>query len=121
MSFAIIEKVLVQNGLYWAPAVIPDGRGDLTFEAPVAVRCRWDGGNEERIDAKGVRFLTTAAIMINMDVIPGGVLFLGTLDDFNAAGGDPMYPLASVGTGRIRSFTKIPTLKADKYVRTAYL
>lgn len=121
MSFAIIEKVLKQDAIYWAPASVADGRGDRSFDAPVAIRCRWDGTNEERMDNKGVRFITTASVMVDRDVVAGGVLRQGTLDDYNNAGGDPTEPLAVRGCALIRNFAKTPTLKADKYVRTAFV
>ena len=121
MSFGIITKVLRQDAIYWAPAAVTDGRGDRKFEAPIAVRCRWDGKSTERNDSQGSRFLASASVMLDRDVVPGGVLYLGTIDGFSTIGGDPMDPLSTQGAALIRDFGKIPTLKADKFVRTAYL
>lgn len=121
MSFRIIKKALKQTCVYWPPV----GSGDdsqQTFGDPVEMKCRWTDHVEMIPDRSGQTWLSKAKVMTEIDVLVGGILWLGRLVELT----DIQDPFAN-GTSvtapawQIMRFDKIPTLDAKKFLRLAYL
>ncbi len=113
MGFRILEKMLRQKAVYWEP-IWRDQFGDLLYDSPVEIKCRWEDELVNVVDAAGREQVFEALVYTDRDVKIEGLLFLGTEGDLEGA--EP--PQAAK---RIRRFEKLPTLKADKFLRTAYL
>jgi len=84
---SFIEKVCVQTAVYWAPAG-NSGYGD-SFAAAIEVPCRWDDVSEQIINQNGQEITSEAKLLLTDDVIEGGYMYLGTLDDLDSDPADP--------------------------------
>lgn len=114
----IIDKMLVMDAVYWAPALTErDDYGRPLYLSPVEIKCRWEEVAEEFLNSQGERQVSAAKIFVDRDVKVGGVLLSGTLD----SGVDEESPKQNEGAGEIAGFSKVPTLKATQFVRIAYL
>lgn len=96
---SFVESVCVQTAVYWAPAG-NNGFGK-TFAAPVEISCRWDDVSEQVIDQQGQETMSKAKLLLTGDVIEGGFMYLGTLDDLDSSPQDPRefpsaYPIIQV-------------------------
>ena len=112
----ILTKMLRQEASYWALVGFSQ-YGQPEYADPVEITCRWEDVNEEFIDAQGTRQMSHAMVYTDRDVTVGGVLMLGELES-PVNEGDPKR---NTGAWEIKRFDKLPTLKATKFLRTAYL
>jgi len=111
-----ITKVLKQKCVYWAPGT-PDAYGQTTYSEAIELNCRWDDNQQQIIRDDGTMVMSKAEVMLSADVIVGGVLKFGTLDDV-------LYmnePTRNDGAFEILKFDKNPNFKCTEFVRTAYL
>ncbi len=118
MKFRILDKALKQNAIYWArdPDHPVDDFGQPRYDDPVGLRCRWEDTTEEFIDAQGEKKVSRARVLVREDVVPGGLLLLGDVDDL-ASDADPVE-LAAL---EIQSFQKNPTADGKDFLRTVML
>ena len=120
---SIITRMLKQTCVYWALAFGDDvsyddyGRPIVTIANPVELDCRWEDINEEFIAADGTRQVSKAKVYVESDVVVGGILMLGTLDDIT----DSTNIKENAGAWEIRGFGKNPNFRATEFVRMAYL
>jgi len=113
-----LTRNLNQTVVYWASPV-PDGYGGKTFDDPVEIDARWEDRQELFIDAHGNEVHSHAVVIIDQDVDMGGYLYLGDLDDLSSE--EESDPQTVSGAREIRSFQKVPNIRATAYRRTAWL
>ena len=111
---------LKQTAIYWGDPQ-SDGMGGRTFGSsyPVELSVRWEQRQELFIDAAGQEKRSQAVVYVAQDVDMGGYLFLGTLDNLSSA--EEADPLTVDGAHEIRGWAKVPSLKADRYLRKIWL
>jgi hypothetical protein len=112
----IITKMLKQTAVYWEKTGVDD-YGQPTWAAPIEIRCRWEDRTEEFVSPEGTREASMAVVYVGQDVVVGGVLMLGLL----GSSVDENDPKANLGAWEIRSFSKLPDLKAKQFLRTVML
>jgi len=119
----ILTTMRKQTAVYWPPGSEASGGADFDdygqplYATPVELLCRWEDKSEEFINANGTRELSHSLVYVGQDVRPGGALLLSALVDVS----DLVIPKNNAGAWEIKRFDKIPTLKADKFLRIAYL
>ena len=113
---SVITKVLKQDCVYWEPGPA-DGYGQPTYLTAIAIKARWAGGSAQVIKPDGTIVQSTAVVMTDRDVIIGGVLMLGSLDDVK----DLVNPTKNEEAFEIIQFHKVPNFKVTEYMRVAYL
>ena len=99
-----------QNVTYWSPGS-NDGFGGVTFGTPVTVKGRWEDKAVLFIDASGNEVTSIAKIYLGIDVVLKGYLFEGETTAAN--------PNTVSNAREIRSFRRIPNLKATEFERLA--
>ena len=109
---------LRHTAVYWGSPV-SDGEGGRTFDNPVELAVRWEERHDLFMDAQGQEQQSSAVVFVAQDVVVGGYLFLGDLDDLSSA--EEGDPLNVDGAYEIRQFDKIPDLKATSFLRRAWL
>lgn len=122
----ILEKMLRQTAVYWPPEQ-KDSFGRTTFGEPVEIAVRWEDGYAETVDSgtavqgfKPSRTVQAFSATVYVPELPGGgevavggYLWLGALADADES------PTANAGAVQVKSFSKLPTLKGTKFLRTA--
>ena len=127
---SLLTRNCKQTCVYWGNPV-NDGEGGFTFDNPVELLCRWEGKVQviKDDDAKGGEIECVAIVYLLQDVDEQGYLYLGTLDDLEAAedssensSGGWYNPQAVDGAYKIKQFEKMPALgSTTTFVRRAYL
>lgn len=112
MPSRYLMKNLLQTATYWGNPVA-NGFGGYTFDSPVAIDCRWILKQELFIDAKGKEKVSAAIVLLGQDIDLDGYLYLGTTTESN--------PKDISGSYAIKSFAKIPSMKADAFLRKVWL
>ena len=121
----ILTRMLKQTAVYWPPGSEASGGSDFDdygkplYGAAVEISCRWEDVSVEYIDAQGTNRTSNAIVYTSIDVKPRGVLLLAALASL--AGSQLTDPKSNDGAWEIRRFDKLPTLRATKNLRTAYL
>lgn len=115
---SLIKRVLRQDAVYWAPNSVRGYDGNTSgFSAPVAVKVRWTDKERFHVLQTGVQVISQSNVMINIDVLKEGYLWLGDLADVVAV----TDPTEQDGAWEIMKFDKMPNLRATEFLRTAYL
>ena len=109
---------LKQTAVYWG-APVSTGAGGRTFADAVELDVRWEERHDMFIDAQGQEKQSSAVVFISQDVVVGGYLFLGDLDDLSS--GEEADPMIVSGAYEIRQFDKIPDAKGSSFMRKAWL
>lgn len=112
MPSRYLTKNLLQTATYWGNPVA-DGSGGYTFDLPVTVDCRWISKQELYRDAKGKEKVSSAIVLLGQDVDLDGYLYFGIATESN--------PKDIGGSHAIKSFSKIPSMKADAFLRKVWL
>ena len=125
----IIDSMRKQAAIYWPPATSGD-YGEQSHGALVELvqtgtgnyRVRWEGKTEEFQAPDGSVQRSMALVYVPQlpgggEVQVGGYLWLGVRGDLT----DEVDPRANPGAYEVRRFDTLPTLKANKTLRTAYL
>lgn len=113
---SLINRMRKQKAVWWALASI-DSHGKEVYASPVQIACRWEGVNEQFLDANGDIQMSNAVVYTDRDTPPKGVLMLGLLADIT----DPVNIKENTGAWEIQRFDKLPTLSNKEILRTAYL
>lgn len=126
----IIDKMRKQNAIYWPPATPNDfgreGHGplaELVLVAGAGNYCvRWEDRIEGFLDAAGTTRRSNAVVYVprlpdGSEVEVGGFLWLGDRTGLTSE----MIPGSNPGAFEIRRFDRLPKLKNNKTLRTAYL
>jgi len=114
----VLTDKLRQTAVYWGNPQ-SDGAGGRTFDDPVEISIRWEERQELFIDANGQESTSKAVVYLGEDVNIGGYLYLGDFNDLSSA--EEGDPLTVGGACEIRSFQKLPSIKADRFLRKAWL
>lgn len=115
---SIITKALKGTCVYWPPNDPPvDNYGQPAYGTAVELDCRWEDVTIEYLSANGTREMSRAMVMVESDVVVGGVLFNGELTDLD----DATTPKNNNGAWEIKRFDKTPNLRYTEYLREAYL
>lgn len=112
MPSRYLTKNLFQTATYWGNPVA-NGYGGYTFDSPITISCRWILKQELFRDAKGKERVSAAIVLLGQDVDLDGYLYLGTATESN--------PKDISGSYIIKSFAKIPNMKADAFLRKVWL
>jgi len=117
MSF--LTRILKQTCVYWGLDTEDpyDDEGFPNLIAGAELSCRWVDKSEEFINTQGARQLSKSRVLVASDVVPGGVLMLGDLDDVT----DLVNIKENSGAWEIARFDKIPNFRATEFVRVAWL
>lgn len=110
-----IQKILNQIAVYWQLDGL-DGYGNDTYLDPVEVAVRWTDGQEKFIGNNAEEHTSSAYILAETDFEINGRMFLGTLTDLSSSQ-EPNDNSALT----IKGFSKIPTKRADQFLRKAWL
>lgn len=106
-----------QPAVYWAPVGKPGRDGKPRVAAPVEILCRWEDVTVRFIDAgTGDEVTSKARVFPNQEVVSGGWLLKGGLDDL-APDADPITNDAH----EIRRYEDLPDFKGSKHLLTAML
>lgn len=112
------SRMLKQTAVYWANPV-SDGIGGRTFADPVEISVRWEDKNEMFISTTGQESRSMAIVYAAIDLVEGGYLYLGTLDDLSS--GEELNPLSIDNAHAILGIHKIPNIKANVFLRKAWM
>ncbi len=115
-NIGVVVRVMRQTAVYWAPLPVNDF-GRRTFATPVEIACRWEDVQEEFLNAEGGRELSRAKLMVDRDLLVGGMLRLGVLADV----ADVDAPQSTTGAWGIRQFGKMPNFKGTAFLREVYV
>lgn len=77
----IIGPSLIHTVLYWAPAST-NKFVEADFFDPVEVKCRIEPKSEKIIGAEGSEIISSAVIYAETELVKGGYLKEGTLDEY---------------------------------------
>lgn len=109
---SLLNRMRKQTATYWGSPE-PDGYGSYTFDTPITLMVRWEDVSEVVQGANGESINSRSTVYVGQDVDVEGYLYLGTSSATDPTEVDGAY--------RIRSFSKVPNLRASKYLRKAYL
>lgn len=110
----LLTKMLKQKAIYWDLRGM-DQYGEAVLELPVDIKCRWEDELEQGLDIQGTETTFTSTVYTDRDVKVGGVIMLGEVKDLEG----PLPPPEDAH--RIRRFDKIPTIRANQFLRTVKL
>ena len=144
---SVISRMCKQIAVYWGSPK-NDGQGYYTFALPVEIQCRWQDGVETIKDSNGREIVSRATIFVLQDLDEEGYLWLGRLSDLTILKGTPLttetgiglttesgvimtteydtedpttHPHNIDGSYIIKKFLKMPSIKADTFVRKCYI
>jgi len=113
MNFA---KYCKQYAVYWAPST-PDAYGGTAYTDGVELAVRWENVQDQIYTDTGEVLIATNYVMCLQDLEVGGLLWKGQLADWT--GGTPTPQTENVH--RIVKTTNIPDIRADTFLREAYM
>ena len=105
-----IPKYLKQQVTWWGTS---NGGYGPTFAAPLPIAGRWEDKVELFINEEGEQSTSKAVAYVDQEVAVGDYLYLG---DSSAAD-----PSQVAGAYRVRNFSKIPNLRANKFIMRAMM
>ncbi|KKN90091.1 hypothetical protein LCGC14_0232040 [marine sediment metagenome] len=111
MSF--VQRMLKQQGTYWAPPTAIDAFEGSTYVEPIAIKTRWEDKAILFRDEAGVEVTSSSVVYVDRDVVTRGYLYNGT-----STAADPT---TVDGAREIRRFEKCPTVSAKDFERKALL
>jgi len=114
----LLTDKLKQTAVYWGNPQ-NDGAGGRTFDSPVEIDVRWEDRHELFIDGSGQEVRSNAVVFVAQDVVMGAYLYLGKLSDLSS--GEAVDPLTIDNAHEVRGFGKIPDIKAERFLRKAWL
>lgn len=113
MADVFLPQFLKQKAVYWPPTG-QDKNGKMTFGPPVEIKCRWEEKSVEFINSQGEKAISSCVVLVDRDLVGGGMLWLGKLKDL-VQQTNPDIQKANI----IQGWQKIPNIQAKKFVRKA--
>jgi len=110
---SIYTRNMRQDATYWAPGGL-DLDGQVSFDDPITVKCRWEDKNEMVRDTNGDEFVSTAQVFTAQAVERRGYLAKGD----QTATADPR---TLDDAHEIKQIGSIPNLRNTKELLTAWL
>lgn len=108
----ILTKMLKQTCVYWPP-VGSNPSGETIYGPPQELKCRWEDIQEQYLDVGGNVRVSNSRVYTAVDVKIDGILWLGTVETLVSQSS----PMDNPGAYAIRKFSKIPTLRGNKFLR----
>lgn len=113
MRFALHDYAV-----YWAP-IAANQYGKPSVTTPVELPCRWEEKTSETINAEGETVLSGATVYLASDVLVGGYMMFGKLQDLGS--GFPANPKADRRVREIINRERVPALHRSQVLVTAHL
>jgi hypothetical protein len=120
---SLITKMLRQTAVWWPLASANSGGIDIdqygrpVHAAPLEIKCRWEDVAVEYISPDGTQQTSKSVVYVDRDVQVGEMLMLGQLSDVT----NMSQPWNNAGALEVKQFSKLPDLRARRYLRTVYL
>ena len=111
----IEKKHRYQKALYWAASGF-DSAGEVTIDAHVEIKVRWEDVQDEIIDDRGNHILVDAVVVVDREIPVGSILWKGGEDDIEGTGDEPTSDFRTV----VR-YSKIPDLRDTVSRQLVYL
>lgn len=109
----ILDKMRRQYCVYWPP-LGNDNYGEKLYGPPEELRVRWEDLGEIVLEFDGKEFVPRHTVYVGEDLEELGKLLFVRLAELTSQN-PPEEAMI------IRKFEKTPTLKANKFLRIAYL
>lgn len=111
----LINRVQKQRLVYWAPKQ-SNSHGEKQWEAPVELKCRWDGKNTQVIGADATMVLSRNALITEVLLDVGGIVVLGELDNISYWAEAPQNP----GAYEILAVSSTPDIRNRRILFEAF-
>jgi hypothetical protein len=100
-----LNKLRTRNAVWWRRDG-SDGYGNMKFDDPVEVACRWDDINEMYLNEDGESKVSKSIVIVDRAMTIGDYLMLGDLDSTVLDN-----PLEETGAQEIKSFSATPDIR----------
>lgn len=107
--------LLNQTATYWAPGILSDGFGGVSFAAPVKISCRWQNKHKLMRRPDGEEFSSIAVVYPAIELREKGYLALG--DYTSTANPKTLVDVAF----EIRQADTSPSVAADSQMNRVYV
>lgn len=111
-----ITRNLRQKAMYWAPNG-EDEYGRTKYAEPEEISCRWTDIAELVVTKDGRTVTSKSKIMVDQDVEEGGLLWLGTEEEWEGTATPDEPPTVEEGGNEIMVLKKIPNRRATEFLR----
>lgn len=116
MKKRMLNKLKKQKAVYWAKGT-NDGFGGYTYGDPIELKVTWLFKQEKFVSAlDGEELVSTSVVLVDRDLVMGGMLALTTLSDLSSSG----LPEDN-GAFEIKAYTKVPDYKGTNFSRKVWL
>lgn len=115
MTPALESDCREQTALYWAVNGF-DNYGNPKVDSRVELSVRWEEVDTETLDALGNTVRVDASVVVDRDIAPGSVMWLGAIADIAGTAESPGVDLRTVV-----SFKKTPDIKGREFRRVVLL
>lgn len=112
---SLISRMRRQDAVYWPKLPRNDRFGQERFGEPVAIKCRWESGTSQNIEANGTVITVTDLAYVDRELAVGGRLRLGAYDD------TPNVATPSDDSHEIMAFSALPNLRNTETLYTAFM
>lgn len=123
----LISKMRKQKAVLWTAKDTRDEFGQVQFNDPIEIKCRWEGKRTRFINANGEEVVSEAVVYVDRELNPNGdYLWEGGLDELPSSDATPYdeseFRNANKKLPRpLRAFTKTPDLRAKEFLLVSYL
>jgi len=112
----MLDDLLKQDAIYWPPSST-NRHGAASYGTLQEIKCHWEDKRERYVDEHGEEKTSNAIVFVSVDVLTGGVLWLGVKGDLESED----VPLSNPSARVIQKAAKEPDLDAVEFLRTAIL
>jgi hypothetical protein len=113
---ALFKRNLKQTAVYWGNPD-QDQYGNMTFDAPVQIKVRWEKKLQLFVDDKGQEITSVAIAFTDSELTTEGELMLGDLNDLESNG----EPVAGFEQYKIRAVEAMPNKSNRQTVYKCWL
>lgn len=113
------DRFMKQTAVYWANPV-NNGFGDISFDDPSEITCRWEDKVERIEDPDGNEIVADAVVYYTSKLELGEYLFLGFLEEMDSAS-QPDDSDVSGDSKRIVKRSFVPSVNASETLYKYYL
>lgn len=115
-----MNRLCVYDAVYWGNPQ-PDGKGGMTHDNPINIKCFWIDESQTVTDDNGDMWTSQAQVYVLQNLDQQGILWKGKLS--NLTDKQKSNPLQELSNARqIKRFEKTPSLRQKNvYMRKAYI